>query len=91
MKRLLCGGAFAQDWKSGSEKTVAAAKEEGALVIGIPSSAGHREFVQSAWAQAYPDFDRVRPLNEWLDEATGFSGTEVITGAQIIQAAKAAG
>ena len=51
------------------------------------------------------DFDRVRPLNEWLDEETrpkdpkgirlfmltGLSGTEVITGAHIIQAAKAAG
>jgi ABC-type Fe3+ transport system substrate-binding protein len=53
---LMPGLAAAQsDWKATWDKTLAAAKAEGALTILVPPGSAHRDFVAHAWATAHPE------------------------------------
>jgi iron(III) transport system substrate-binding protein len=43
------------DWQAEWTKTVAEAKKEGSVVVGIPSNSFYREFVHGEWTKAFPD------------------------------------
>jgi iron(III) transport system substrate-binding protein len=51
---LLTIPAAAQDWKAGWDKIVAAANEEGALVMSSQPNQQARDFLHREWAKAYP-------------------------------------
>ena len=96
----ITGTSSAQDWKAGWDKTIAAAKKEGSVVIGVPSSASHRQFLQIEWAKAYPEIDLLQTVvagGTWVQKVRIERGADkylwdlAITGAVACYQMKEAG
>jgi ABC-type Fe3+ transport system substrate-binding protein len=49
------GARAADDWQAEWKKTIAAAEKEGTLVLNIPPSNTHRDFLQKEWAKDFPN------------------------------------
>lgn len=47
----------ADDWKADWDRTVAAAKKEGVLIISAPSGRLWRDFIDSTWKKTYPEIE----------------------------------
>jgi ABC-type Fe3+ transport system substrate-binding protein len=51
----LTSSAFAQDWKAEWDKTVAAAKQEGALIVDVTSNPSWSRYITERWAKDFPE------------------------------------
>jgi ABC-type Fe3+ transport system substrate-binding protein len=49
--------AQAQDWKAEWDKTVAAAKKEGQLIVMLPPNTAQRDFLTREWPKAFPGIE----------------------------------
>lgn len=49
--------AGAQDWKQDWERTVAAAKKEGEIIISAPSGRVWRDAINGEWKKTYPEIE----------------------------------
>ena len=52
---LVAVPAAAQDWKAEWDKTVAAAKKEGQLVVDVTSNPSWSRYITERWAKDYPE------------------------------------